>query len=209
MKTYIPKSLIKLQAIEFNNDNISEVVAWIKKYYRYSSIAIENNPMQKLSVEYGGNRDRQKIHIRPGSHLVKGITGHLFKIRSRQFHETYIELNKENANREIINLRKYSNILCEVAAEWGRQDEKCGTQNHSPIEWMPILMEEVGEASKEVVDYHFKNPAYDCTVGFIPPNEFHQQDRLSRYRKELIQVAAVAVSMIESLDRNELSQPKQ
>lgn len=92
------------------------------------------------------------------------------------------------------------NILEAVAAERTRQNEKFGEQNHNPIEWMAILTEETGEASKEAVDFYFKYPSKDDNVDF----EDLQTKRLINYRTELIQVAAVAVSMVQSLERNEL-----
>lgn len=91
-------------------------------------------------------------------------------------------------------------ILEEIKSERARQNEKWGEQNHKPIEWIAILSEEVGEASKESVDHHFKN--LDCYKR--TPSEAYQILRLKEYRKELIQTAAVAVQMVESLDRNEL-----
>jgi NTP pyrophosphatase (non-canonical NTP hydrolase) len=82
-------------------------------------------------------------------------------------------------------------ILKEVKEERERQDGIWGEQNHKPIEWMAILMEEVGEASKEALEAYFEGKAKD------------RKFLLKRYRKEIIQVAAVAISMIESFDRNE------
>ncbi len=80
-------------------------------------------------------------------------------------------------------------ILEEIAKERKRQDEKWGEQNHSPIEWIAILTEEVGEISKEALEFHFKHKK--------------PKKSLANYRKELIQTAAVTVAMLESLDRNE------
>lgn len=82
-------------------------------------------------------------------------------------------------------------VLTDVVDERHRQDMRWGQQDHSPIEWMAILMEEVGEVSKEVCEHHFQYKG-------------DQKERSLRMRKELVQVAAVAVAMIESLDRNEL-----
>jgi len=85
-------------------------------------------------------------------------------------------------------------VTDEVQDERRKQDRKWGKQNHSPIEWMSILVEEVGEASKEAHEYHFEGKHYPA-----------DPERLNRLRAELVQVAAVAVAMIESLDRNELA----
>jgi NTP pyrophosphatase (non-canonical NTP hydrolase) len=78
-----------------------------------------------------------------------------------------------------------NSILEEIKSERQKQDVKWGEQNHNPIEWIAILTEEVGEASKAALEAHFRDPS-----------------QIVDYRKELIQVAAVAVAMIESLDRN-------
>lgn len=76
-------------------------------------------------------------------------------------------------------------VLREVIEERIRQDEKWGEQNHTPIEWIPILGEEVGEVNKACLETYFQDG-----------------DDYSDYREELIQVAAVAVAMVECLDRN-------
>lgn len=93
-------------------------------------------------------------------------------------------------------------VFNEIKSERIRQNDKWGVQNHSPIEWLPILMEEVGEASKEAVDYHFKNPIKTKNGRYRKITRSGQKTRLINYRSELIQVAAVVVQMIECLDRN-------
>ena len=85
-------------------------------------------------------------------------------------------------------------VTDEVQDERRKQDKKWGPQSHAPIEWIAILGEEFGEASKEALEHHWAGKHY-------PVDEF----RLIRLRAELIQVAAVAVAFVESLDRNELS----
>lgn len=75
------------------------------------------------------------------------------------------------------------NVLYEIQQERKRQDEKWGVQNHSPIKWVVILAEEFGEVAKGALESNTGN-----------------------YREELIQVAAVAVAMLESLDRQQQSQ---
>ncbi len=91
------------------------------------------------------------------------------------------------------------NVLKEIDFERDQQDHKWGPQNHAPAHWLMILGEEVGEANKAALEDHFKKyyaphtgTDNGCSVNLI------------EYRKELVQVAAVAVAMIESLDRNEL-----
>jgi NTP pyrophosphatase (non-canonical NTP hydrolase) len=85
------------------------------------------------------------------------------------------------------------NIFEEIRKERQKQDDKWGEQNHKPIEWVAILTEEVGEVSKAALEAHFKQHFWDI-------------EKLSEYRKELLQTAAVAVAMVESLDRNRLRQ---
>ena len=82
-------------------------------------------------------------------------------------------------------------IFEEIEQERFEQDVKWGEQNHKPIEWCAILGEEVGEVNKEALEHHFEV----------------KDSSLSRCREELIQVAAVAVAMIESLDRNNENEP--
>lgn len=79
-------------------------------------------------------------------------------------------------------------ILHEVFLEERKsQNRKWGEQNHTPAEWLMILGEEVGEVNKAALESYF---SYQNNIGLAP------------YREELIQIAAVAVAMIESLDRS-------
>lgn len=73
----------------------------------------------------------------------------------------------------------------EIEAERKQQDAKFGTQEHSPLEWLPILVEEVGEVAREVCENHF--PCY-------------AKSDYGNYRKELVQVAAVVKHMLENYD---------
>lgn len=80
-------------------------------------------------------------------------------------------------------------VLDDVAAERLRQDSRWGEQNHDPNDYFAILAEEFGEVAKEVVEWRF---------GIEKSNRAH---RLTTIRAELVQVAAVAVAMIEAIDR--------
>ncbi|WP_061215745.1 MazG-like family protein [Leptospira santarosai] len=79
-------------------------------------------------------------------------------------------------------------IFKEISEEREKQDLKFGSQNHHPVEWCMILGEEVGEVQKAALESYFRYEG--------------KNHDYSEYRKELIQVAAVAISMIESYDRN-------
>ena len=74
-----------------------------------------------------------------------------------------------------------------IQEERVRQDSMWGEQNHNPCEWLAILMEEVGEAAKIIVEQRFDYANID--------------DDYEDLRDELVQTAAVAIAMIECLDR--------
>lgn len=74
-------------------------------------------------------------------------------------------------------------VLNEVIVERFKQDYKWGVQHHDEFKWLAILGEEIGEANKAVLENYFVNGSLDD------------------YRTELIQVAAVAVAMVECYDR--------
>jgi len=82
-----------------------------------------------------------------------------------------------------------SKIIEEVLAERVSQDVQWGEQNHNPFCYLTVLMEEVGEASKAALELRFGT-------------EYGTKPDTSEYRKELVQVAAVAIAMIECIDRN-------
>ncbi|ASS76844.1 hypothetical protein CIG75_19115 [Tumebacillus algifaecis] len=81
-------------------------------------------------------------------------------------------------------------VLQSIAEERARQDAKWGEQNHDPIVWIGILGEEFGELSQAVLETHFDNGPTERLKGGY-----------ENMRAEAVQVAAVAVAMIEALDR--------
>ena len=86
-------------------------------------------------------------------------------------------------------------VIERVQRERSRQDKKWGEQNHNVVEWIAILMEEIGEASKEAVDFHF---GYKPKTGLT---DVVQSIRINNLKKELIQSAAVAIAIVESIER--------
>jgi hypothetical protein len=72
-----------------------------------------------------------------------------------------------------------------VLDECQKQDTKWGIQDHSTVEWIAILTEEVGEAAKEAVDFHMGD----------------KEGALKRLEEELIQVAAVTLQALSSINR--------
>lgn len=69
-------------------------------------------------------------------------------------------------------------ILDQIKTERARQDKLWGIQDHSLDRWLAILVEEVGEFAKDILE-----------------------NRIEHAREELLQVAAVAVAALESMDR--------
>ena len=85
-------------------------------------------------------------------------------------------------------LNTQERVISEVLAERGRQDHKWGEQNHEDFIWLAILTEEVGEAAQASLHDRFGGRAQGTL------------------RKELIQLAAVAVGWLECIDRNDYDQ---
>lgn len=79
--------------------------------------------------------------------------------------------------------------LRDMLAERKRQDAKWGEQNHDPFLYLTILGEEYGETCKAALETRFaKNP--------VAAN-----DNLIHLREEAVQTAAVALALVECLDR--------
>ena len=109
-------------------------------------------------------------------------------------------------------IRKTSTVLAEIAAERDRQEEKFDEQNHPQSIWLAIAGEEFGEVSKEVCEI-FALIQHDACLTDTPLNTRMKEvlkekirSRLEHSRVEWLQLAAVCVNAIESLDRNELSE---
>lgn len=80
------------------------------------------------------------------------------------------------------NQYNFSKILKDIEVERIRQDAKFGvTRRLTPTEWLPILVEEVGEYATAICD----ESDYDDM------------------RSELIQIAALAVAIIQDLDEQD------
>lgn len=77
-------------------------------------------------------------------------------------------------------------VLAEVENERISQKQKWGLQNHDIYRWLAILGEEVGEANQAALHTEFEG------------------GHASTVREELIQIAAVAVQIVECLDRRRM-----
>jgi len=78
-----------------------------------------------------------------------------------------------------IYIMKKEEIVDLILLERKKQDVKWGEQNHNIYKWLAILGEEVGEVNKAALENKY-NDIID----------------------ELIQIGAVTIAMIESLERN-------
>lgn len=101
----------------------------------------------------------------PGDVLCKNSYGCLYVTTKDYVNTNYVR-------------EEFVRTLSEVLKERLRQEEKWGQQDHHPERWLSILIEEVGEAARSILE-----------------------GQRASYRDELVQVAAVAVAAIEALDR--------
>lgn len=72
-----------------------------------------------------------------------------------------------------------------ILQERNRQDQKWGVQNHDPIVWSAILSEECGEFAEAALHHRFGGPSANSLA------------------IEAVQIAAVALAILESLSRSE------
>lgn len=101
------------------------------------------------------------------------------------------ECPKYDPVKEAVEMDRTNLVLDEVFMERCRQEAKWGEQDHEPEEWLMILGEEVGEVNRAALEryFHYQNKS--------------EAEHKANYRAELVQVAAVAVAMIENFDRSE------
>jgi len=90
-------------------------------------------------------------------------------------------------------MQTFDQVVVEIAKERLRQDKKWGVQNHSNAMWLSILVEEVGEVSKEIADNWERKFYFDNTKDIEDRIKYHEN-----LKKELIQVAAVCVAWLEN-----------
>lgn len=85
--------------------------------------------------------------------------------------------------------------LLDVRTERQRQDLRWGEQNHSAERWLAILMEEVGELATAILHTTF-NDHPKTHQGMLTHGT-------GNIRTEANQVAAVAVALVEYIDRGQ------
>ena len=74
-------------------------------------------------------------------------------------------------------------VFLDIIVERQRQDEKWGEQNHPDEWWLPIMLEELGETSKAMLEVQF---------GMGGNRDV---------RKELIEAVAVGIAWLECMER--------
>lgn len=77
-----------------------------------------------------------------------------------------------------------------VLDERVRQDKIFGEQNHDPFLYLTILGEEYGEMCKAALEARFAKP------------DKNKEMLLAHLREEAVQTAAVALAIVECLDRD-------
>lgn len=101
---------------------------------------------------------------------------------------------------------RFRQIIQDITQERARQDAKFGEQNHPPQDWLAILLEEVGEFARAHMEVYYIQPLPEGASAEAAASWRADVDAKRRHvREELVQVAAVAVAMLESCDRNRWS----
>lgn len=89
-----------------------------------------------------------------------------------------------------------------VLEERAKQDGKWGEQNHEPSDWLAILLEEVGEFSRRALDRRFGSHSMHHLKPCSSCGDMDGCHVPMNLQAELVQVAAVALAMLECSHRN-------
>lgn len=121
-----------------------------------------------------------RMEARVGDWIIKGINGEFYPCKPDIFAKTYQQANGSEESHQ-------ARAVGAVLEERRRQNTKWGEQNHDPITWSAILTEECGEFAEAALHHRFGGPAADGL------------------RNEAVQCAAVALQIVECIDRNAAS----
>lgn len=94
--------------------------------------------------------------------------------------------------KNLLDPKSLTLIMGEIAIERERQDEKWGEQNNPLGVWSLVLMEEIGEANKDILEAWAARQRDKRDLA---------EQLLLAGRYELIQAAAVIIATIEYMDR--------
>jgi hypothetical protein len=98
---------------------------------------------------------------------------------------------------------RFRKIITDITIERARQDSKWGEQNHDYPSWLPILQEEMGEASRSFLKATFTAvEAEGARREGKPVDTTPATAHAANFRKELIETAAVVLAMLECGERN-------
>lgn len=86
--------------------------------------------------------------------------------------------------------------IADVISERARQDAKWGEQNHDFTVWATVLGEEFGETCHAMLHYRSAAGQAENVEGDTDPAAW-----LAKVRNEAVQTAAVAVAIVEFIDR--------
>lgn len=90
--------------------------------------------------------------------------------------------------------QELSVVYWDIAEERQSQDAKWGTQRHDFPVWQTVLTEEVGELAQAILRY--RQADFDASLHPLLTT------LLGEMRAEAVQIAAVAVAMIEHIDED-------
>ncbi len=103
-----------------------------------------------------------------------------------------LNCHKEN------HLKNIPIIYGDILKERKRQFALWGDQEHTSLEWLAILMEEVGESATDVM----KLPDFGEEVQDL--SRYFTKEDTEKLEGELVQVAAVCVAWLEDIRRNRI-----
>src|SRR5687768_8043807 len=87
---------------------------------------------------------------------------------------------------------RQNNAIADITAERRRQDEQWGVQNHHPAYWLAILGKQVGQLGSAILNREWA----DWTESKRRADQ--------KLRDEAVQIAAVALALIECIDAGEM-----
>jgi hypothetical protein len=100
--------------------------------------------------------------------------------------ECYFRFERLSARVDFSAPIRETKALEDVIQERVRQEKKWGPQNHDPFLYLTILGEEYGETCQAALEARFSE---------------HNKKALEELREEAVQTAAVALAIVECLDR--------
>lgn len=112
------------------------------------------------------------------------LPGSMFQVPKMEVPKIFtMDSQRDGLQYDLATFRKFGRALEDVIAERFRQNDKWGEQNYDDFTFLAILVEEVGEFAKAALHSHFGGP------------------EAQNLRTEMIHSAAVALQIVEAIDR--------